>query len=1155
MLLSQEIRRRREEMQRTLPMGRVADAGKRTPVGKRRRRREVVTAGAPKPNKDRLWVLDHDGGERHLVDTGADVSLEMASAYDRKHARHGAPLVAANGSEIKTYGVRTKTIRLGLRRLMWNFIVADVGFNVIGADFLVQHNLVVDLRHRRLVDAETLECIRADRHDATVDGAIGAHRVSIANVNARFSKILDEFPTITKPEVFSATPTHDVEHFVDTSGPPIRTQVRRLSPERLAIAKKEFEDMETLGIIQRSNSPWASPLHLAPKPGGGWRPCGDYRRLNCATKDDAYPIPTMRDFSANLAGKRVFSVVDLMRGYMQIPMSKEDVAKTAIVTPFGLWEFLRMPFGLKCAAQTFQRFMDRVTRGLRNIFVYLDDILVASENDDEHEEDLRALLQRLAEHGLIVKKAKCVFGVDAIDFLGHRVDRHGTRPLPEKVRALREMPTPKTAGELRRFLGMLNFYHAFCPHVAGICTPITDLLGGKKKQAALEWQDEHQVAFDGAKNALADAAMLVHPVPGAPLALTVDASLFAVDGALEQLVNGVWQPIGFFSRKLRLKPNERKYPAFDRELLGAHLATRHFRYFIEGRAFTLFTDQDSLIPAIRKKTEPHNSRQTTQLSNISEYTTDVRRIAGKDNVVADTLSRAPADDGPSLSPILDVPNVATTSSVAAIEGIDFDEIAREQLNDAETRAIRGDSATGLRLVDVPHNDLHLLCDESTGRLRPFVPATCRRRIYEVVHGLSHPGIQATKKLVAAKFVWPKIGTDVTRWARACARCQASKIHRHVKAPLATFAPVQRRFEHIHVDIVGPLPPSLGSTHLLTVVDRFSRWPEAFPVTETSTLTLARTLLHGWIARFGTPSSITSDRGSQFVSELWRHFSTLLGSELHPTTAYHPQANGLVERFHRDMKASLRARLDAAGDNWTDQLPWVLLGLRTVVKEDLKASSAELVYGEPLAVPGDFVAPSTDTDSSQLLERLRDEVQRLRPIPTSRHGRQPEHVPDNLKSADYVFVRHDGHKGPLQRPYRGPYRVLGRDDKTFRIDVGGREDTVSIDRLKRAYEDIAEPAVPARPPRRGRPPNAAPPQPPLPQHLGPTAIADPAPEPPVPPLDPVEYPPLVARGRDRRPRRFFEPETGKWVGAVKGGVVLSGGACVPIGVNRRRLGGL
>ena len=409
-----------------------------------------------------------------------------------------------------------------------------------------------------------------------------------------------------------------------------------------------------------------------------------------------------------------------------------------------------MPFGLKCAAQTFQHFMDWVTQGLQNVFVYLDDILVASVDDAQHEANLRVLFKHLVEHGLIIKKSKCIFGADSVDILGHRVDQHGTKPLPEKVRALRDLPEPKATDELRQFLGMLNFYHIFVPHIAGICQPLTDLLAGKKKRAPLVLEEQHRRAFIDAKNALADATFLVHPVIGAPLALMVDASLFVVGGALEQLVNGVWQPLGFFSRKLCQKPDERKYPAFDRELLGAHLAMRHFRYFLEGRAFSLFTDQDSLIPAIRKKMEPHNSQQTTQLSNISEYTTDIRRIAGKDNVVADTLSRAPVEDGPTLSPTLDIPNVSSTTSAAAVGGVDFDEIVREQQNDELLEAIQNDPSTGLRLVEVPQGDLTHLCDESTGKLRPFVLAALGRRIYEVVHNLAHPGVKATKKLVTVR---------------------------------------------------------------------------------------------------------------------------------------------------------------------------------------------------------------------------------------------------------------------------------------------------------------------------------------------------------------------------------------------------------------------
>ena len=548
----------------------------------------------------------------------------------------------------------------------------------------------------------------------------------------------------------------------------------------------------------------------------------------------------------------------------------------------------------------------------------------------------------------------------------------------------------------------------------------------------------------------------------------------------EQWVDGAWQPLAFFSRQLT--PRERKYSAFDRELLGLFLAIRHFRVLLEGRKFTAFVDHKPLTFSMSKVAEPWSARQQRQLSYISEYTTDIQHIAGKANVVADCLSRV----------------VVGTVQL----GLDYTRMSADQASDHTVQALKL-SDTGLRLEDVAVGDsgIKLLCDLSTGQPRPLVPEGWRREVFEAVHGLSHPGRKASVRLVSQKFVWQGLKREVKAWVDSCVACQRAKVHRHTKAPLEPFTVPERRFDHVNVDLVGPLPPSHGFTYLFTMVDRTTRWPEAVPLSSTASSDVARAFIGTWVARFGTPSDLSSDRGPQFTSELWNAVAEGLGVKLHRTTAYHPQANGLCERFHRSMKAALRASL--TDGNWVDKLPWVMLGLRSAPKEDLQSSSAELVYGQTLRVPGDFIPdPTTPWSAARQRSSLLEAAEKFTPVPTSQHGAPAFRVPPELQSAKFVFIRHDAHRGPLRPPYDGPFRVLQQGNKDLVVDMGGRPETVSIDRVKPAHVDVSRPLELAQPPRRGRPLVPRPPpstQPsPLPPGLVdvPTAPAAPPPSAPV-----------------------------------------------------------
>lgn len=282
-----------------------------------------------------------------------------------------------------------------------------------------------------------------------------------------------------------------------------------------------------------------------------------------------------------------------------------------------------------------------------------------------------------------------------------------------------------------------------------------------------------------------------------------------------------------------------------------------------------------------------------------------------------------------------------------------------------------------------------------------------------------------------------------------------KISRHTAIPLGTFRPPTTRFEHLHVDLIVPMPVSQEMRYAVTVVDRFTRWPEVFPVQNIEAVTAAKTLYNGWISRYGTPLRITTDQGRQFESQLFKELNSLLGCHHIRARAYHPQSNGMVERFHRQLKAAIRCHETS---RWTEVLPTVLLGIRSAWKEDLEATSAELIFGEPLRLSAELLSSSDNPDRcnpSNFLQDLREHFRILRPVSGSKHGQKKTFIFKDLHTASHVFIRRGAPKGTFDAPYEGPFRVINRSNTNFRIDVQGSEMTVAFNRLKPAYIEVEE----------------------------------------------------------------------------------------------------
>ena len=1026
----------------------------------------------------RIYLIEEDSERRWLLDSGANLGTLKPTAEERKHPDN-TDLRAANGGRINTYGTRDMTVKIeGFEPFVYTFVLADTGFNILGSDIIKKLGLLIDLKNG---------CLRNPMSNYSPIISFSLTPVSpvpqcaVINDSNPYLEILRSFPELLSYSFKDRPVKHSVQHFIEFKGRPVYAPSRRVSPEKDLIIREKINEYLDQGLVRPSNSNFASPLHLVPKPDGGWRVTIDYRQLNAGTTPDRYHLPHVQDFANLLQGCTVFSCLDLTSGYYNIPMNPDDIPKTAMNTTIGLFEWLRMPQGLSNACQTMQRFMDTILRPLPFAMAYIDDVMVFSKTPELHREHLKQVCQVLNDNGLIVNEKKCQLGLPEVTFLGNKVSCAGLAPMPDKLAAIRDYNTPSTVNELRRFLGVINFYHRFVPHLAESTATLNDMLVGKEKDL-LQWSEKGHQAFNECKSKLLSAAVLKFPVMGAPLRLVTDASDLALGGVVEQCVNKAWQPLGFYSAKLNAR--ERRWSTFDRELLGIVRAVFHFRHFLEGQVFHVLTDHKPIQDALHKNSPTRSAKQERFLSLISEFTNDIRALPGDANAVADFLSRIPeapeeqdiheklyvpdfmipppAPEAPSPSlpeavpetPCEDVPDI-TAIGLETQDPI-YQELHRAQVLDPLTAPYFQNTTTRhkyWKLTKIQGHDL--VCDVRQGYKRPLVPESMTRHVFDKVHNLIHPGIRRTKSLIRRHFVWPAMSKDIQVWAKGCGTCQQVRYGKHFHKEMVSFAPPSERFEHLHIDLVGKLPLDQGYKYILTCIDRFSRYPWAIPITDMSAETVARAFLHGVVAHVGCPKRLTSDRGGCFTSDLWSKLMETLGIEHITTTAYHPQSDGQLERLHSHLKCAVKAI--GSEEDWVDRLPLVLLVLRNSVMEDTGHTPAEYVYGHNSALPGlafNYEEPrlADNLHPATFLKAFKEGVKKLRYSQPRwvQHARPQKELPPDLQRCSRVWIRRHSPE-PLQRPYEKLSEVLERSPEFFKVRLpNGKIDTINTERVKAAW---------------------------------------------------------------------------------------------------------
>ena len=488
--------------------------------------------------------------------------------------------------------------------------------------------------------AETLAQI-ADGGNNPAGSKPAADTPAAGGEHPRIVPLLKEFgPTVFGMPKPGVPPTRGVEHAIQlkpgTAPPPARG-LRHQSERDAAVLHEYVTNGELAGILQKSTSPYGSMALVVMKKDGTPRVVIDYRALNEVTVKNKYPLPLMDELFDRVAGARYFSTIDLRNGFHQIAIRPEDREKTAFRTRLGHYEYTVLPMGLCNAPGTFMQLMNTVFADMldKSVLCFLDDILIFSKTEEEHERHLREVLTRLRKQQLYVKMSKCAFMQREVAFLGHRIGADGLRVAPDKIGAVQQWPQPKSVSDVRSFLGLANFYRRFVRNYSGIALPLTELTK-EVTGTGFTWGAKQQAAFEALKAALCSPPVLLIPDQSKPFVLNTDACKFAIGATLQQDHGNGLQPVAFFSAKM--SDAERNYDVREQEFMALFKACLHWRHYLHGtQPFLLLTDHDSLK---YHKTMPNLSgRLARWIEKMAEFDYKLQHIPGKDNVVADALSR------------------------------------------------------------------------------------------------------------------------------------------------------------------------------------------------------------------------------------------------------------------------------------------------------------------------------------------------------------------------------------------------------------------------------------------------------------------------------------------------------------------------------------
>lgn len=806
---------------------------------------------------------------------------------------------------------------------------------------------------------------------------------------------------------------------------PVAYRPYRLSHSERAIVREMVQELLDNDIAEESNSTYASPIILVKKKTGGYRLCVDFRALNRKTRKDHFPMPRIDDQLDMLNGNKYFTSLDLASGYYQIRLNSDCKYLTAFVTPDGLYQFKKMPFGLVNSPAVFQRTINQVLGNSRfnSALAYMDDILIPGKNFNEEFDRLENTFKLLRKAKLTLNVQKCYFFQEQIEYLGYEIDRHGIRPGKDKISAVERFPVPSNVHEVRQFIGLASYFRKFIRNFASIARPLTDLT---RKGVSWCWDTHQQKSFVELKEALVQRPVLGIYDPKNETYLHTDASKYGLGGILLQKGNStdLIRPIAYFSRKT--SPDEQNYHAYELETLAFVASLQRFRVYLLGTRFTLVTDCSALRATFSKRDLiPRIARWWIA---VQEFDFDIQYKPGHTMSHVDALSRNPLPYEPDAL-------YETVPTVLRITPEDW--LLTLQLQDNELLRIRK------VLEDNEYSDIkknYVLKNNKLFRkigdeVKWVVPKMARFHLCKLNHDdIGHFSVDKTIDKISKDFWFPKMKRFIRKYVRSCLECAYSKEPAGPKEGLLhPIHKVNKPFDTVHIDHLGPFVRSTnGHSYLLVLVDGFTKFCILTPLRGLKSSLTIRALDHTFCI-FGYPNRLISDQGTSFTSHEFKKYcdDSKINHILNAVAS--PRANGQVERYNRTVLDALTAYTDKLGEkHWDRVLGKLQWGLNNTLNKGIGKTPAEALFAIPMVSRGDNMFNSILNETRHLgdVEQIRDKISEH--INKNQQAQKIRYDKTKIKARQYNLgdlvkilkptPSNDGNSKKLLPKFTGPLRV-------------------------------------------------------------------------------------------------------------------------------------